>query len=56
MSGPAGIRLRSVLSGRTEIFLSGAPLMMTKSYEISPIKKPAGKSKTALRREIIESK
>ena len=26
MSGPAGIRLQSVLSGRTEIFLSGAPL------------------------------
>ena len=26
MSGPTGIRLQSVLSGRTEIYLSGAPL------------------------------
>ena len=30
MSGPAGIRLQSVLSGRTEIFLSDAPLTLAR--------------------------
>ena len=32
MSSPAGIRLQSVLSGRTEFFLSGAPLDLTLNY------------------------
>ena len=35
MSGPAGIWLQSVLSGRTEIFLSGAPLLSTKRKILS---------------------
>ena len=34
MSSPAGIRLQSFLSGRTEIFLSGAPLVVIMHREM----------------------